>query len=47
MRQESVGKPVFAYVMIKSGEEGILRRDTPLVKYTHERFIKGDQDWIS
>jgi len=38
----SMSKPVFAYVVMKACEKGVLRLDTPLVKYTRERFLEGD-----
>lgn len=38
----SMSKPVFAYVVMKLCEVGVLHLDTPLVKYTHERFLTGD-----
>jgi CubicO group peptidase (beta-lactamase class C family) len=38
----SMSKPVFAYVVMKANENGVLRLDIPLVKYTRERFIEGD-----
>jgi len=38
----SMSKPVFAYAVMKLCERGIINLDTPLVKYTPERFLKGD-----
>ena len=38
----SMSKPVFAYVVLKLCDKGILDLDTPLVKYTPERFLDGD-----
>lgn len=38
----SMSKPVFAYVVMKLCEEGVLNLDTPLTKYTSERFLEGD-----
>ena len=38
----SMSKPVFAYVVMKLCEKGVINLDTPLVKYTSERFLKGD-----
>jgi CubicO group peptidase (beta-lactamase class C family) len=38
----SMSKPVFAYVVMKLCEEGVLNLDTPLTKYTTERFLEGD-----
>jgi CubicO group peptidase (beta-lactamase class C family) len=38
----SVSKPVFAYVVLKLCESGILDLDTPLTKYTSERFLPND-----
>ena len=38
----SVSKPVFAYVVMKLCESGILDLDTPLTKYTSERFLPND-----
>jgi len=38
----SVSKTVFAYAVMKACEKGILNLDTPLTKYTPERFLTGD-----
>lgn len=38
----SVSKTVFAYVVLKMCEKKILDLDTPLTKYTSERYLKGD-----
>src|SRR5687767_8216514 len=38
----SVSKPVFAYVVMKLHEQGVLNLDTPLTKYTPDRFLQGD-----
>jgi len=38
----SVSKTVFAYAVMKACEKGILNLDTPLTKYTQERFLTGD-----
>jgi CubicO group peptidase (beta-lactamase class C family) len=38
----SVSKTVFAYVVMKACEKGILNLDTPLTKYTSERYLAGD-----
>jgi len=38
----SVSKTVFAYVVMKACEKGILDLDTPLTKYTPERVLIGD-----
>lgn len=38
----SMSKPVFAYVVMKLAESGVLHLDTPLTKYTSERFLPGD-----
>lgn len=38
----STSKPVFAYVMMKLSEKGVLDLDTPLTKYTSARFLEGD-----
>jgi CubicO group peptidase (beta-lactamase class C family) len=39
----SMSKPVFAYAVVKLCEMGVINLDTPLVKYTPERFLKGDK----
>ncbi len=38
----SVSKTVFAYAVMKACEKGLLDLDTPLTKYTSERFLAGD-----
>jgi CubicO group peptidase (beta-lactamase class C family) len=38
----SVSKTVFAYAVMKLCEKGIINLDTPLTKYTSERFLEGD-----
>lgn len=38
----SVSKTVFAYAVMKLCERGVLDLDTPLTKYTSDRFLKGD-----
>jgi CubicO group peptidase (beta-lactamase class C family) len=38
----SVSKTVFAYAVMKACEKGLLNLDTPLTKYTPERFLTGD-----
>lgn len=38
----SMSKPVFAYVVLKLCETGILDLDTPLTRYTRHRFLEGD-----
>ena len=38
----SMSKPVFAYVVMKLVERGVLQLDTPLTKYTRKRFIADD-----
>ena len=38
----STSKPVFSYAVMKLRERGILDLDTPLTKYTSERFLNGD-----
>jgi CubicO group peptidase (beta-lactamase class C family) len=38
----SVSKTVFAYAILKACENGVLDLDTPLTKYTSERFIPDD-----
>jgi CubicO group peptidase (beta-lactamase class C family) len=38
----SMSKPVFAYAVMKLCEKGILNLDTPLTKYTPDRFLKDD-----
>jgi CubicO group peptidase (beta-lactamase class C family) len=38
----SMSKPVFAYVVMKLCETGVMNLDTPLTKYTSARFLEGD-----
>jgi len=38
----SVSKTVFAYSVMKACEKGLLNLDTPLTKYTPERYLAGD-----
>jgi len=38
----SVSKTVFAYEILKLCERGVMNLDTPLTKYTPDRFLKGD-----
>jgi RNA polymerase sigma factor (sigma-70 family) len=38
----STSKPVFAYAVMKLCEKGVMNLDTPLTKYTPERFLEGD-----
>jgi CubicO group peptidase (beta-lactamase class C family) len=38
----STSKPVFAYAVLKLCEQGVLDLDTPLTRYTSQRFLKGD-----
>ena len=38
----SMSKPVFAYAVLKLVEKGVLNLDTPLTRYTSERFLPGD-----
>jgi CubicO group peptidase (beta-lactamase class C family) len=38
----SPSKPVFAYAVMKLCENGVMDLDTPLTKYTSERFLDGD-----
>jgi CubicO group peptidase (beta-lactamase class C family) len=38
----STSKPVFAYAVMKLCEKGVMNLDTPLTKYTSERYLKGD-----
>lgn len=38
----SMSKPVFAYAVMKLCEKGVIDLDTPLTKYTAERFLEGD-----
>lgn len=38
----SVSKTVFAYAVMKLCEKGVMHLDTPLTKYTSERFLEGD-----
>lgn len=38
----SMSKPVFAYVVMKLCETGVMDLDRPLTEYTPERFLEGD-----
>lgn len=38
----SMSKPVFAHVVMKLCEKGVMNLDTPLTHYTSERFLEGD-----
>jgi CubicO group peptidase (beta-lactamase class C family) len=38
----SMSKPVFAYAVFKLCEKGVMDLDTPLTRYTSERFLEGD-----
>ena len=38
----SMSKPVFAYAVMQLCERGVLDLDTPLTRYTSERFLEGD-----
>ena len=38
----SMSKPVFAYVVMKLCETGVLNLDTPLTTYTADRFLQDD-----
>jgi CubicO group peptidase (beta-lactamase class C family) len=38
----SLSKPVFAYAVMKLCEKGVMDLDTPLTRYTPERFLKDD-----
>src|SRR5260370_168114 len=38
----SMGKPVFAYAVMKLCERGVLNLDKPLTQYTPERYLEGD-----
>jgi CubicO group peptidase (beta-lactamase class C family) len=38
----SVSKTVFAYAVLKLCERGLLSLDTPLTKYTSDRYLEGD-----
>jgi CubicO group peptidase (beta-lactamase class C family) len=38
----SVSKTVFAYAVMKLCEKGVMNLDTPLTKYTSDRFLEGD-----
>ncbi len=38
----SMSKPVFAYVVMKLCESGVMGLDVPLTKYVSERFLEGD-----
>jgi CubicO group peptidase (beta-lactamase class C family) len=37
-----VSKTVFAYAVMKLCEKGVINLDTPLTKYTSERYLEGD-----
>jgi CubicO group peptidase (beta-lactamase class C family) len=39
---ESMSKPVFAYAVLKLCETGVLDLDSPLTRYTPERWVSGD-----
>lgn len=38
----STSKPLFAYAVMKLCERGVMNLDTPLTKYTNERYLQGD-----
>jgi CubicO group peptidase (beta-lactamase class C family) len=38
----SMSKPVFAYIVLKLCEKGVMNLDTPLTRYSPERFLEGD-----
>lgn len=38
----SMSKPAFAYVVLKLCETGVMDLDTPLTRYTTDRFLEGD-----
>jgi CubicO group peptidase (beta-lactamase class C family) len=38
----SMSKPVFAYLVMKLCERGVMNLDMPLTRYTSERFLEGD-----
>lgn len=38
----SMSKPVFAFVVMKLCETGLMNLDTPLTHYTSDRFLQGD-----
>ncbi|MBI4501081.1 MAG: beta-lactamase family protein [Gemmatimonadetes bacterium] len=38
----STSKPLFAYAVMKLCEKGVMDLDTPLTRYTPERFLEGD-----
>lgn len=38
----SMSKPVFAYVVMKLCETGVMNLDTPLIRYKGDRFLEGD-----
>ena len=40
---ESLSKPVFAYLVMKLCETGLLNLDTPLTEYVSDRFLEGDR----
>jgi len=37
-----MSKPVFAYAVLKLCEKGVIDLDTPLTRYTDDRFLDGD-----
>src|SRR5262249_36806840 len=39
---QSMSKPIFAYAVMKLREKGVIDLDTPLTKYTPDRFLKND-----
>ncbi|MGK6319750.1 serine hydrolase domain-containing protein [Sphingomonas sp. DT-204] len=39
---QSLSKPVFAYLVLKLCETGVLDLDTPLTRYTSDRILAGD-----
>jgi CubicO group peptidase (beta-lactamase class C family) len=42
-RAASLGKPVFAYIVVALAKQGLLTLDTPLHSYLNERVVDGDQ----
>ena len=38
----SMTKPVFSYLVLKLCEAGVLNLDTPLIRYSPDRFLEGD-----
>jgi len=38
----SMSKPVFAYAVMQLSDKGVIELDTPLTKYTPERYLKDD-----